>query len=63
VPTSRLSILNSIELVSIGVLEGTLVRLSQFGSILLVYYSCLGESLMNLASPLGFATTLAGLTL
>jgi hypothetical protein len=60
-PTSRLSILNSIELVGTGVLEGTPVRLSRFGSVSPACYSCLGESLVNLASPLGFAATLAGL--
>jgi hypothetical protein len=60
-PTSYLSILNSIKLVSTDVLEGTLVRLSQFSSVLLACYSYLGESLVNLASPLGFAATLASL--
>ena len=62
-PTSRLSILNSIELVSIGVLEGTLVRLGQFSSVLLACYSYLGESLVNLTSLLGFTVTLASLIL
>jgi hypothetical protein len=58
-----LGILDSIELVSIGVLEGALVGYCRCSSVILVCCTYLIEGLVDLTSPLGLTIALANLTL
>jgi hypothetical protein len=58
-----LSIPYNPKLVSRGFLEGSLVRLSQGGSVLLVSRTGLVEGLIDFTILLGFSVSLAGLLL